>query len=44
MAGAADETVAAFDDTVNDAALFIGWHNYYAVTKRMPLPAQVFHV
>jgi hypothetical protein len=37
-----DATLAAFDDTKNDAALFTGWHDYFAVTGRLPLPAQVF--
>jgi hypothetical protein len=34
------ETLAAFDDTKNDAALFIGSWDYYAVTRRLPLPVQ----
>jgi hypothetical protein len=38
------ETLAAFNDTKNDAALFVGWWDYYAVTKALPLPAQVFQV
>jgi hypothetical protein len=37
-----DAILAAFDNTKNDAALFIGWHDYSAVTGRLPLPAQVF--
>jgi hypothetical protein len=37
-----DATLAAFGDETNDAALFIGWHDYSAVTGRLPLPAQVF--
>jgi hypothetical protein len=39
-----DETLASFDDSKNDAALFIGWHDYYEVTKRLPLAAQVFQL
>ncbi|WP_439926199.1 hypothetical protein [Nitrobacter sp. JJSN] len=38
------ETLAAFNDTRNDAALFVGWWDYQAVTKRLPLPVQVFQV
>ena len=38
------ETLAAFNDTKNDAALFVGWWGYYAVTKTLPLPVQVFQV
>jgi hypothetical protein len=37
-------TLAAFDDIANDGALFIGWWDYHAVTKRLPLPVQVFQV
>jgi hypothetical protein len=32
---------AAFSDEQNDAALFIAWHDYSAVTGRMPIAAQV---
>jgi hypothetical protein len=39
-----DETLAAFDDTKNDAALFIGWFDYFSVTGRLPLATQVFQV
>jgi hypothetical protein len=39
-----DATLAAFDDTKNDAPLFTGWLDYYAVTGRMPLPAQIFQL
>jgi hypothetical protein len=38
------ETLAAFDDSKNDAALFVGWWDYYAVTGRLPLPVQVFQI
>jgi hypothetical protein len=38
------ETLAAFDDAKNDAALFVGWWDYYAVTGRLPLPVQVFQI
>lgn len=37
-------TLGAFNDKVNDAALFIGWHDYHAVTRRSPLPVQVFQL
>jgi hypothetical protein len=37
-------TLAAFDDTKNDAALFVGWWDYYAVTGKLPLPVQVFQI
>jgi hypothetical protein len=39
-----DATLAAFDDTKNDAALFTGWHDYYTVTGRLPLPVQIFQI
>ena len=38
------ETLAAFDDTKNDPALFVGWWDYFAVTGRIPLPVQVFQI
>ena len=38
------DTLASFSDTKNDAALFVGWWDYCAVTKKLPLPAQVFQV
>lgn len=38
------ETLASFDDSKNDAALFVGWWDYYAVTGRLPLPVQVFQI
>jgi|ERR1700733_16165064 hypothetical protein len=38
------EILAAFDDTKNDAALFVGWWDYQGVTKKLPLPVQVFQV
>jgi hypothetical protein len=39
-----DDVLAAFDDTKNDAALFVRWWDYYAVTGRLPLPVQVFQI
>ena len=38
------DTLASFSDTKNDAVLFVGWWDYCAVTKKLPLPAQVFQV
>jgi hypothetical protein len=38
------ETLASFNDSKNDAALFIGWHDYFTVTGRLPLPVQVFQL
>jgi hypothetical protein len=38
------EILGSFNDNANDAALFIGWHDYYAVTGRIPLPVQVFQL
>lgn len=38
------DTLASFSDTKNDAALFVGWWDYCAVTQKLPLPAQVFQV
>jgi hypothetical protein len=38
------EKLAAFDDTQNDAALFVGWWDYQQVTGKLPLPAQVFQL
>lgn len=31
-----------FNDAKNDAALFIGWHDYALVVEKMPVAAQVF--
>ncbi len=39
-----NESLASFDDTKNDAALFIGWHDYFVTTTRLPLAAQVFQI
>lgn len=38
------ETLAAFDDTKNDVALFIGWWDYQSLVNRLPIAAQVFQV
>ena len=33
-----------FDDPQNDAALFVGWWDYLAITKKLPVEVQVFQV
>lgn len=38
------ELLAAFNDTANDASLFVGWWDYFSVTGRLPLPVQVFQL
>jgi hypothetical protein len=38
------ELLASFDDAKNDAALFIGWLDYQAITGTSPIAAQVFQV
>jgi hypothetical protein len=38
------ETLSSFNDSKNDVALFIGWHDYFAVTGKLPLPVQVFQL
>jgi bifunctional non-homologous end joining protein LigD len=39
-----EELLGRFNDTVNDAALFVGWWDYMALQKRLPVSAQVFQV
>ena len=40
-----DEALMAdFSDASNDAVLFMGWLNYMAVVKRLPIEVQVFQV
>jgi hypothetical protein len=39
-----EDLLKDFDDTKNDAALFIGWWDYAALQKKMPVAAQVFQV
>ena len=39
-----EELLRSFDDTKNDAALFIGWWDYGVLQKKMPVAAQVFQV
>lgn len=38
------EILSAFDDTKNDAILFVAWWDYLLVTKKLPVAAQVFQV
>jgi hypothetical protein len=33
-----------FDDTKNDAALFVSWWDYMTLQKKLPIPAQVFQI
>lgn len=33
-----------FSDSQNDAALFVGWHDYHVITGKLPVAAQVFQV
>jgi hypothetical protein len=38
-----DESLLAdFSDLKNDAALFVGWWDYFLLTKRLPIEVQVF--
>ncbi len=39
-----EELLKDFNDTKNDAALFIGWYDYAILQKKMPVAAQVFQV
>src|SRR3954464_14557601 len=39
-----EELLARFDDTQNDAALFVGWWDYATLQKKLPVAAQVFQV
>lgn len=39
-----EDILLSFNDTKNDAALFVGWWDYHAVTDRLPIPVQVFQV
>ena len=39
-----EDLLSHFDDTKNDAALFVGWWDYMTVQKRLPAVAQVFQV
>jgi len=38
------EILSAFKDNQNDAALFVAWRDYQAVTGKLPVAAQVFQV
>jgi len=39
-----EELMADFNDTKNDAVLFMGWLDYMTVAKRLPVEVQVFQV
>jgi hypothetical protein len=39
-----EELLERFDDTNNDAALFVGWWDYMTLVKRLPIAAQVFQI
>lgn len=39
-----DKLMASFTDQANDVVLFLGWWDYQAITKRLPVEAQVFQV
>jgi hypothetical protein len=36
------DVINAFNDNVNDHALFIGWHDYMSLAHSLPVEAQVF--
>jgi hypothetical protein len=38
------ELLGRFDDTMNDAFLYIGWWDYLSCQKKLPVAAQVFQV
>ena len=44
MARDDEKLLADFNDTMNDAALFIGWWDYAVVQQKLPVAAQVFMV
>ena len=37
-----EKLLARFDDSKNDTALFVGWRDYVAITRKFPIEAQVF--
>lgn len=39
-----EELIRDFSDVANDTALFLGWHDYQAVTGILPIAAQVFQI
>jgi hypothetical protein len=39
-----DALLADFSDQHNDAPLFAGWRDYFRVTRKLPIEAQVFYV
>jgi hypothetical protein len=38
------DMLGAFSDSANDAALFVGWHDYFTVTGKLPIAVQVFQL
>jgi hypothetical protein len=44
MERADQDLLEKFTDETNDHALFIGWYDYQAATKTLPIAAQVFQV
>lgn len=38
------DLISQFSDFNNDIILFVGWHDYMLLTKRLPVEAQVFQV
>jgi hypothetical protein len=39
-----DPLLAQFRDEMNDAALFVGWADYYRATKTMPIEAHMYQI
>jgi hypothetical protein len=39
-----EELLGRFGDTINDAALYIGWWDYLSLQKRLPVITQVFQI
>jgi hypothetical protein len=37
-----DDLIGSFNDTMNDAVLFLGWADYLQIAGRMPIEAQAF--
>lgn len=39
-----EELLEKFDDTQNDAVLFLAWYDYQSLTRTLPIAAQVFQI
>jgi hypothetical protein len=39
-----EDLIRDFSDVANDTALFLGWHDFQAVTGTLPIGAQVFQI